>query len=252
MDYAVEQILFCLAMAAVATAYAALGQGGATGYIAVMGIVGLSPNIIRPTALILNVLVAGIGTAQFARTGLLSWRNFYPFALLGVPCSLLGGALHLPAFVYRPVVGCLLLLAAWQMAQSVWRSQGVAEAAGALPPLWFSIFAGAGIGFVAGVTGIGGGILLAPLLLGLNWSSSRHTAAVSAAFNLVNSAAALLGLWANHYSLPLPSPWWLGAVACGGVVGSWLSIRRLPTWVLRYGLAVLLVIAGARMLWTQA
>jgi uncharacterized protein len=102
-----EQILFCVALALVATAYAAVGQGGATGYIAVMGLAGSAPDVIRPAALILNVLVSAIGSAQFAQAGLLNWRGFYPFALLGVPCSILGGITHLPAFVYHPVVGAL-------------------------------------------------------------------------------------------------------------------------------------------------
>ena len=118
------QILFCMALTLVAMAYAAVGQGGAPGYIAVMGLVGFGPDVIRPAALTLNVLVSAIGTAQFARVGLLNWRSFYPFALLGVPCSILGGITHLPAFIYHPVVGTLLLLAAWQMARSVRRTGG--------------------------------------------------------------------------------------------------------------------------------
>jgi uncharacterized membrane protein YfcA len=113
---ATEQILFCVALTLVAMAYAAVGQAGATGYIAVMGLLGFGPDVIRPAALTLNVLVSAIGTAQFARAGLLNWRSFYSITLLGVPCSILGGMTHLPTFIYHPVVGALLLLAAWQMA----------------------------------------------------------------------------------------------------------------------------------------
>jgi uncharacterized membrane protein YfcA len=154
-----EQILFIVALAMVAMAYATVGQGGATGYIAVMGLVGFAPDVIRPAALVLNVLVSAIGTAQFARAGVLRWRTFYPFALLGVPCSILGGATHLPAHVYHPIVGALLLLAAWRTARSAYHpDSGDAE----FPPLVPSMIAGAGVGFLAGVTGIGGGILLAP------------------------------------------------------------------------------------------
>lgn len=109
MNGAAGQVLFCLALALVATAYAAVGQGGATGYIAVMGLTGFAPDVIRPAALTLNLLVSVIGSAQFARAGLLKWRTFYPFALLGVPCSILGGATHLPPSVYHPVVGALLV-----------------------------------------------------------------------------------------------------------------------------------------------
>jgi uncharacterized protein len=122
MDSSFEQILVSIALTAVATAYAAVGQGGATGYIAVLGLVGFGPDIIRPAALTLNMLVSAIGMAQFARVGLLNWRSFGPFALLGVPCSILGGIIHLPALIYHPVVGVLLLLAAWQMARSAQRT----------------------------------------------------------------------------------------------------------------------------------
>jgi uncharacterized protein len=116
------------------------------------------------------------------------------------------------------------------------------------PPLAPSILAGAIIGFVAGITGIGGGILLAPLMIARNWGSARETVAVSAAFNLLNSAAALAGLWLTAPAFIAPRSSWLLAVVCGGALGSWLSVRQLPTWVVRYALAALLLIAGLRML----
>jgi uncharacterized membrane protein YfcA len=210
-----EQILFCIALTVVAIAYAAVGQGGATGYIAVMGLVGFGPDVIRPAALTLNVLVSAIGTAQFARAGLLKWRRFYPFTLLGVPGSILGGVTHLPAFIYRPIVGALLLLAAWQMARSVRLTGNDDNEAVNQPPLPASILARAAIGFVAGVTGIGGGIVLAPLILTLNWAGARQTTAVSSAFNLLNTAAALAGLWASVHAIAFPPSWWLLAVVCG-------------------------------------
>jgi uncharacterized protein len=242
------QILLSVALAVVAIAYAAVGQGGATGYIAVMGLAGFPPDIIRPAALILNVLVSAIGTAQFARAGLLNWRGFYPFILLGVPCSILGGITHLPAFVYHPVVGALLLLAAWRMARSARQEGGDGGDTPTQPPLESSILVGAVIGFVAGVTGIGGGILLAPWMLARRWAGARQTTAISSAFNLLNTGAALAGLWITAPQFAPPPSWWLLAVVCGGSFGSWLSIRTLPTWGVRYGLTVLLVVAGARML----
>jgi uncharacterized protein len=242
-----EQILFIAALAIVAMAYATVGQGGATGYIAVMGLAGFTPDVIRPAALILNVLVSVIGTAQFARVGLLKWRIFYPFALLGVPCSILGGATHLPAHVYHPVVGAFLLLAAWRIARSA-RRENDGDAEVKFAPLPGSVLAGAVIGFVAGVTGIGGGILLAPLMLARKWASARETVAVSSAFNLLNSAAALAGLSVTAPDFAAPPAWWLLAVVCGGSLGAWLSVRTLPTWAVRYALAVLLLVAAVRML----
>ena len=115
-------------------------------------------------------------------------------------------------------------------------------------PCRFSILSGAVIGFAAGTTGISGAILLAPLMLTFGWAGVRQTAALTAAFNLLNSAAAFVGIWMRHATFLIGSPWWPLAVACGGLSGSWLGVGGLPTRALRYGLAVLLVAAGARML----
>jgi uncharacterized protein len=231
----------------VATAYAAVGQGGATGYIAVLGLLGFSPDVIRPTALTLNVLVSAIGTAHFARAGLLRWRTFYPYAVLGVPCSVFGGVMHLPPNVYHPIVGAFLLYGAWRIARSAHKG-GSADAEMVEQPIIVSMLTGAIIGFIAGITGIGGGILLAPLILTRKWGSARETVAISAAFNLVNSAAALAGLWLTAPAFIAPRLSWLLVVVCGGSLGSWLSLRHLPTWAVRYALAGLLLVAGLRML----
>jgi uncharacterized membrane protein YfcA len=111
-----------------------------------------------------------------------------------------------------------------------------------------SIIAGAIIGFVAGVTGIGGGIFIAPLVLTLRWLNTRHAAGLSALFNLLNSAAALAGLWSTSFVLPAELPSWLVAVAIGAILGSWLGVKHLPSVTLRYILSTLLLVGGAWML----
>jgi uncharacterized protein len=204
------------------------------------------PTTIKPTALALNILVAAIGSARFLRAGLLTWRTFYPFGVLGAPFSIIGGALHLPAQWYQSIVGVVLLLAAVQMVRSA--RGGQREAAHVVdPPFWPSLAAGGAVGFVAGVTGAGGGIFLAPLILLCGWVSTRRSAAVSAAFNLLNSAAALAGAWATLDALPRELPWWLVAVGIGGAIGSWLGAKHLPANALRYILALLLLASGTRM-----
>jgi uncharacterized protein len=178
--------------ALVAILYAAVGQAGGTGYIAVMGLMGFAPDVIKPTALALNI-VAAIGCVRFYRAGLLTWRSCYPFAILSAPFSLLGGAVHLPASIYQPVVGVLLLLAAFQMMRSA-RFAGLAdETAPRQPPFMASVLVGGIVGFISGITGVGGGIFLAPLVLWFGWVETRQAAAVSATFNLLNSATALAG-----------------------------------------------------------
>ena len=151
--------------------------------------------------------------------------------------------------MYHPVVGTLLLIGAIQIARSAHSSRACdGDDVRAAPPFLLAVISGAVIGFVAGVTGIGGGILLAPLILTLDWADIRQTSAVTAAFNLLNSAAALAGVWMRHSTFLLGSPWWLLAVVCGGLLGSWLALRSLPTWGLRYALAGLLFVASVRML----
>jgi uncharacterized membrane protein YfcA len=234
--------------ALVAILYAAVGQAGGTGYIAVMGLIGFAPDVIKPTALALNILVAAIGCARFYRAGLLTLRSCYPFAILGAPFSLLGGTVHLRASIYHPVVGVLLLLAAYQTIRSV-RVAGLRDdGAPHQPPFMASMLVGGVVGFVSGITGVGGGIFLAPLVLWLGWVETRQALAVSAAFNLLNSTAALAGAWATMPALPAPLPWWLASVGLGAVIGSWLGAYHLPPRILRTILAALLLVSGLRMI----
>jgi uncharacterized protein len=239
---------FALALAAVAVLYSAVGQAGGTGYIAVMGLSGFGPDVIKPTALALNILVAAIGCFRFYRVGLLTWRSCYPFAILGAPFSVMGGAINLPAAIYQPAVGALLLLAAFQMLRSAGAAARLDDAAPPNPPFLPSLLTGGIVGFVSGITGVGGGIFLAPIVLTFGWVETRQASAVSATFNLLNSAAALAGVWATMAALPAALPWWLGVVGAGALVGSWLGAKHLPPVVLRYVLAVLLLAAGLRMI----
>ncbi|WP_206931490.1 sulfite exporter TauE/SafE family protein [Roseococcus thiosulfatophilus] len=232
----------------VALVYASVGQAGATGYIALMAWLGFAPPAMKITALALNLLVAAIGTALFLRAGRLSWRSVWPYAALGFPFSLLGGAVQLPPGLYFPVVGVVLLAAAAQMARSAWRNAASAVAAPRHPPFLAALATGAVIGFVSGTTGTGGGVFLAPVILAMNWATARQTAATTAVYNLMNSGAALLGAFAWWGDMPPALPLWLVAVALGGVAGAALGSRYLPERALRLILALILLVSGARLL----
>jgi uncharacterized protein len=152
--------------------------------------------------------------------GLLTWQSAYPFGVLGLPFSSLGGALHLSASAYQPVVGGLLLIAGLEMARSALATKPLDCAAPDTPPFLGSLLVGGIIGLVSGVTGVGGGIFLAPLVLSLGWATTRQTAAISVVFNLVNSASALAGASATLPLLPIRLPIWLLCVGFGGLLGS--------------------------------
>ena len=168
--------------------------------------------------------------------------------MLGLPFSLLGGALHLAPSAYQPVVGALLVVAGVQMARSALAIEVLDRAAPETPPFLGSLLVGGIIGLVSGVTGVGGGIFLAPLVLSLGWATTRQTAAVSVVFNLVNSAAALAGTWATLPLLPPRLPVWLVCVGFGGLLGSWMGALHLNPRTLRLLLAFLLLTAAGRMI----
>ena len=234
----------------VALLYASVGQAGASGYLAAMGLFQLAPSAMKTTALSLNLLVAAIGTFQFWRNGLLSWRTFYPFGVLGIPFSLVGGAVQMPTHLYYPVVGIILLLSAVQMVRTAIKTKPDSGPPPAHPPFLPSLLTGAAIGFISGTTGTGGGIFLAPVILTMNWVSVRRTAAVTAAYNLLNSAAALTGAYGILGALPHALPIWLVAVGVGGTIGAFIGSRYLPESALRYILAAILFVSGVKLVLT--
>lgn len=227
-----------------ALCYSAVGHAGASGYLAVMAFLGTAPSEMRPTALLLNLLVASIGTVQFARAGHFRWSLFWPFAIGSIPAAYLGGRLALPGDWYRIVVGIVLLLSALRFV-IVLRAPDVARRT---PPRSVAIATGLALGLLAGLTGVGGGIFLSPLLLVAGWADLRTTAATSAAFILVNSAAGLLGQGARIGVLPPEVFLWAIAAVVGGLIGSYLGSRRLTGPALRATLALVLVVAGVKLI----
>lgn len=243
-------VLTLAALLLAAVLYSSVGHGGASGYLAAMALVGLAPEVMKPTALTLNVLVATIGTISFARAGHFDWRTFWPFAVLSIPAAFVGGLIQLPAHFYRPAVGVLLLVSAAELARSA-RRAAAAEAAARETrglPLLPAIAIGGAIGLLSGLTGIGGGIFLSPILLFTGWARTLRTSAVAAAFILVNSLAGLAGAAAGLPRLPTGLPVWVVAVVIGAVIGTQLGSRWLPVSALRYLLAAVLVVAGLNLI----
>ena len=234
-----------------AVLYSSVGHAGASGYLAAMAIVGLAPEAMKPTALALNILVAVIATVRYVRAGNFDWHTFYPFAIASVPFAFLGGVIHLPAAIYKPVVGVILLLAAFQMVRTARRAaEDDAVERWRQVPLIPALASGAAIGLLSGLTGTGGGIFLSPVLLVMGWAETRRTSGISAAFILLNSIAGLAGALSTLSALPPAVPLWLVAAAAGGLTGTWFGNGRLATPTLRYLIAAVLVIAGLKLIFT--
>ncbi len=234
--------LFCGA----ALLYASVGNAGATSYLAVMSFFGLPHDEMRATALALNVIVASIAAYQFWRAGCCDGRLFWPFAVTSIPFSWLGGSLLLPARVYHTLVAVVLLYAAWRLLlQPSQKGPPLAEGP---PPLGVSLAAGAAMGFVAGLSGLGGGIFLGALLVFSGWAEPRRAAGASALFNLVNSLAGLGGQLTLMVNLPPNIPLWGFSVAIGGWLGARLGSRHLASRRLQQILGVILFIAALRLL----
>jgi uncharacterized protein len=228
-----------------AALYASVGHGGASSYLAVMGLFSLAPDVMKPTALALNILVAGMATFKFYRAGLFAWGLFWPFAVASIPAAFVGGAVMLPARSYKIVVGVVLLYAAVWMFRSAMKPITKETHP---PPLWAALMAGLAIGLLSGLTGVGGGIFLSPLVLSMGWAETRATSGVAAPFILVNSIAGLLGHVASVAQLPPSVPIWGAAALVGGWIGASYGSKRAPVPVLRQLLSLVLVVAGVKLI----
>jgi uncharacterized membrane protein YfcA len=237
-------VLIAACMAVAAALYSSVGHGGASAYLAIMALFAVAPETMRPTALALNLVVAGIGTARYWLRGQTNFRLLLAFAVTAMPAAFLGGSIHLPSEYYRPLVGVLLLAAAlrlfWQPKRLAWRETTA-------PSLLVTLPVGAALGLLAGLTGTGGGIFLSPLIILFAWEQPRHTSGVAAGFIFLNSTAGLLGSVASVRALPPEMPWWMLAVALGAALGTWLGVEKLPRERLLQALGLVLLLAGTKL-----
>lgn len=234
-----------LVIALIAVLYGSVGHAGASGYLAVLALAGVAPLSLKPTALVLNLVVASIASIAFARAGWLRWRLLAPFLLASIPCAFVGGMVRLPTAAYRPLLALALAFAAWRLWSAI-RPQDADETV--TPPAWpVALGWGGAIGLTSGLIGVGGGIFLSPVIMLAGWAGPRTTAATSAAFILANSAAGLLGHGVVWGSLPAEVPLWAGCALGGGLIGARLGAARLPPLVLRRVLAGVLALAAVKL-----
>ncbi len=241
-----DETTLCAAVLIVAFLYSSVGHAGASGYIAVMALAGIASPTIRPTALVLNIVVATIGSIQFWRAGHFRWSLFWPFAVTSIPAAYFGGKLTLPTQVLNILIGSVLVLSAVRLVIQLRPAEETQP-----PQKPVAMLTGGLLGFLAGLTGTGGGIFLTPLMILLRWSSTKQAAAVSVVYILVNSASGLLGAMQKGITLP-PFLWPLiGAVIVGGTLGSYLGSRRFSVPVIHVLLAAMLILAGGKLILTK-
>ncbi len=242
------EIAVIFAVFAIAVLYSSVGHGGASGYLAVMALFAIAPEITKPTALILNLFVAMIAFVQFYRAENFDWKIFLPFAIGSIPLAFVGGMIQLPTFIYKVILGIALVLAAIRLAINLKSESEINP-----PKIWVCLLIGAVLGFVSGLIGIGGGIFLTPILLLMNWSETKKAAGISALFIWVNSVSGLLGNFllgkdSNISNLPTIVWFWVGVAIIGGLIGATLGSYRFNSLTLRRVLAFGLMIAGAKLI----
>jgi uncharacterized protein len=242
-------ILFVVLLALVAFLYASVGHGGASGYMAVILLLGFAPAQFKVPVLYMNILVSGISFIGFYRAGQFKFERFWPFAITSVPAALFGGSFSVGDTLYKKLLAICLLVS---IARLLWQNKLENAYEKPFSTVW-AMLIGAFIGVISGMLGIGGGILLSPLLLLFNWSTLKQTAAISALFILVNSLAALLGqaLFGKVGSYNFMSGQYgnaiLLAVFVGGSIGSYYGSKKFNTKELQYLLAIGLSIASAKL-----
>lgn len=240
-------ILVSLMMGLAAALYTSVGHAGASGYLAIMALFSVAPATMRPTALVLNIIVASFTTFRFARAEQINWRLLLYFVIGAIPAAFLAGSAMLPGTYYRPLVGAILWVAA---ARLLWPRKIAVLDAPKPPPMIVAILAGAVIGTLSGLTGTGGGIFLSPLILFFGWAAVRVTSGISAGFILCVSAAGLAGNLSSVGGLPPELPYFIGAVVTGAIVGTRFGVSRLPAHRLLQLLGCVLLIAGAKLIFS--
>jgi len=236
-------LLFLLILPIVSFFYASVGHGGASGYLALMALFSVTPELMKPTALLLNLFVAGIAFYYYYKEGYFNKKLFLYFAIASIPMSFLGGFIEVDDTIYRKVLAVLLIFAVLKVLNVFGKESTKIKDI----KLWQGLLVGGGIGFFSGLVGIGGGIILSPIILLLHWGKMKEAAAVSALFIWVNSASGLVGQISSGVNLDIQSFGLVAIALVGGFLGAYFGSKKINSQNLRYILAVVLVLASVKL-----
>ncbi len=240
-------VFFLLLLFMVAFLYSSVGHGGASGYLALMALFGvMAPAMMKSSALIMNIFVSSISFFHYYRTGHFRWKLFFPFAIASIPLAFIGGYIILDPMIYKKILGVILIFPILRFFGVFGKTEGPEKEIN-LP---LALLTGGIIGVLSGMIGIGGGIILSPVILLLHWGNMKQTAAVSALFILVNSIAGLAGMFSTGIGID-NSVYLLVAIAlAGGFAGAYLGSKKFNNLVLKRILAVVLTLACIKLLIT--
>lgn len=224
--------------------YSSVGHGGASGYLALMAIFSFSPEFMRPSALVLNIFVSSISLFSYFQNGHFRLKLLLPFIITSIPFAFLGGAISVNPKTYKVILGIFLIIA---IARMIYRPKGKTDEQKKVNK-YGALAIGIILGFFSGLIGIGGGIILSPIIVLLRWGSIKETAAVSAAFILVNSVSGLIGQFSQGIELAPEIGYMLGAAVMGGIIGSYMGSYKVSDQILRYALAIVLSFASVKLL----
>ncbi len=238
--------IFYILLFIVAFLYSSVGHGGASGYLALMAIYAVSPDVMKPTALMLNLFVSLTSFIQFYRGKHFKWPIFLPLALASIPFAFLGGLISIEADFYKKILGLLLMIPVIRfLFFTNIRVEEIRQ-----NNIYLSIFIGAAIGFLSGLIGIGGGIILSPILLLLRWTDQKQTAAISALFIFVNSLSGLAGYMTKGIEFSQDMFTYVSIAFAGGLMGSYFGSLKFNQNILKNTLAIVLLVAGIKLLLT--
>lgn len=237
-------VLFLVLLMLVAFLYSSVGHGGASGYLALMALFGFAPEVMKPTALLLNIFVSAIAFLHYFRSGFFSWKLFWPLALTAIPAAYIGGLTTPPAALYKQLLGAFLLITAIRFILPLKPQTATPNS---MNPYW-ALLIGAGIGVFSGMIGIGGGIILSPLLILLGWANLKQAAATSALFILVNSISGLGGLMQQGIHFSPDMLLFVGVALVGGIGGSYFGAFQFNQKTLKISLSAVLLIASLKLL----
>ena len=241
-------VLFYTLLFMVAFLYASVGHGGASGYLALMALFSVAPDVMKPTALLLNLFVSLTAFIQFYRGGHFNWKLFFPFAIASIPFAFAGGLVTVDAFIYKKMLGALLLI-------PIARFLFIRNTRVTLlqkPRTGVSLLIGAAIGFLSGLIGIGGGIILSPVLLLFKWADMKQSAAISALFIFVNSLSGLGGQLTKGIQFTEDMYLYVVIAFIGGICGAYVGSLKWNQSILKYMLTAVLAVAAYKLLFTTA